>query len=127
MFSKEQHQFVPVLKHVADRLAEAAVGLDLVLIDLLGEPGLEFIHLQAALSLMELQPLLIRHPLAFGLGIIRVNVLEDLQDIQGPGLSARSCLARLSWVVAGVACRSVFAFFAGRSWSTSQHIAERPQ
>ena len=46
--SKEQSQLVPVLEHVVDRLTQAAIGPYLVLLDLPGEPGLEFIHFRAA-------------------------------------------------------------------------------
>ena len=54
---KEQRQLVPVREHVVDRLAQAAVRLDLSLLELLGEPSGQFIHPRAALLLMELEPL----------------------------------------------------------------------
>jgi len=69
-------------EHVVDRFAQVAVRLDLSLLELFGEPSVEFIHPGATFSLMELQPLMIRHLPAFGLGIILVDFLEDLQDIQ---------------------------------------------
>ena len=79
---QEQRQLLPVREHIADRLAEAAVRLDLSLLKLLREPSGQFLHLRAAFFLMELQSLLIRHLLTFGLGIIRVDLLEDLEDIK---------------------------------------------
>ena len=69
-------------EHVVDRLAQAAVRLDFSLLELLGEPSIEFIQLRAAFFLMEIDPLLVGHQLTFGLGIVRVNLLEDLEDIQ---------------------------------------------
>jgi len=51
---EKQRQRLPVPEHVADRLAQAAVGLDLVLLDLLGQPGLQVVHLRAALVLVPL-------------------------------------------------------------------------
>ena len=35
--SQEHGQCLPVIKHISDRLTQAAVGLDLVLFDLLGQ------------------------------------------------------------------------------------------
>ena len=46
-----------MLAHISDCLAQAAVGFDLVLLDLLGQPVLKFGHLRAALGLMPRQPL----------------------------------------------------------------------
>lgn len=81
-FSQEQSQRLPVLEHVGDRLAQTAVGFDVVLLDLFGQPAFELGHLRAAFGLMELQPLFRRHSLMVGLGIILVDILEDLQDIK---------------------------------------------
>ena len=79
---KEQRQLLPVREHIADRLAQAAVRLDFSLLELLGEPSIEFIHLRAAFFLMELEALFVGHLLTFGFGIVLVNLLEDIEDIQ---------------------------------------------
>ena len=79
---KEQRQLLPVREHVVDRLTQAAVRLDLSWLALLGEPSGQFLHLRAAFFLMKMEPLFIRHLLTFGLGIILVDFLEDLEDIQ---------------------------------------------
>jgi len=79
---EEEGQRLPMLTHIGDRLAQAAVGLDLALLDVLGQPALELGHLRAALGLMPVQPLFGREAPAPGLGIILVNILEDLQDIE---------------------------------------------
>ena len=71
-----------MLTHISDRFAQAAVGFDAVLFDLLGQPVLQFGHLRAALGLMPFQPLLIGETLIPGLGVICVNLLEHLQDIE---------------------------------------------
>jgi hypothetical protein len=80
--AQEQRQGLPVVEHVGNGFAERAVGLDLMMFDLFGQPGLQFGHLGAAVGLMEGQSLFRGQALVFGLGIIRVDLLEDLQDPQ---------------------------------------------
>ena len=77
-FSKEQSQFIPVPEHITNCLAKAAVGLDFVLFDLLGKPHFQFRHLCSTLGLVPVQSLIIGQALTGGLGIILIDILEDV-------------------------------------------------
>ncbi len=80
--SQEQRQFLPVPKHISNRLAQSAVGFNLFLFELLSQPDFQFRHFRAAVSLMPLESLLMGQALAFGLVVMGVNRLEYIQNIQ---------------------------------------------
>jgi len=50
-YAQEQGQFLKMVDHVGDGLAETGVGLDLALGDLLGEPVFKLLHQGGALGM----------------------------------------------------------------------------
>jgi hypothetical protein len=84
--AQKQRELRPVLEHVGDRAAQARIGLDPMLVELLPKPALELCHAGAALGMVELQALLGRQCALARPGIAAVDLAQGLQhqpDLRG--------------------------------------------
>jgi hypothetical protein len=78
-----------MFQHVADSLAQAAVRLRLLAVDLILEPGMQSRHHRLAVLLVELEPLGRRQPLFLGQRFEMVDLpqgLEEMAHLRGEGL-----------------------------------------
>jgi len=70
-----------MVEHVADGLAQSAVGFHLVLIQLFTEPGVKVLHQRHALVLMKTQTFMWCHVLLFGNVVILIDRCQCLEHM----------------------------------------------
>ncbi len=78
--AEEEGEFLPVVEHVGDGFAEAAIGLDLPSIEFLFHPRFEGLHDGLAVTLVMLKALLGSHVLFFGLSVVSIDVTQIFED-----------------------------------------------
>ena len=81
--AQEQRERVPVADQVVQRLAQAAIGFDQALVELLGHPALKAVHDGPAVLLVEGQALLGRTGLLAALRVVLVDLGQSLDDVAG--------------------------------------------
>ena len=52
--SEKERQFLPMVAHIVDRLAQTGIWFDLFVIDLLVQPTMQLVHQRAAVGLMKM-------------------------------------------------------------------------
>lgn len=68
--AQEERERIPVIGHVLDGVTEAAIGLDLALLELLFEPPLEIVEQRLAMRLVKAQPLVSTELLLLGGSVV---------------------------------------------------------
>lgn len=81
LFPEKERQSLPVLEHVAHRLAQAAIGFHLLLVKLGFHPLLQVQHQWPAMRPVILEPRKIRHPGLPGMVIMLVDAGKHVNHV----------------------------------------------